>query len=245
MKVALVTGASGGIGKAIVKRLIVDGYFVIGQYNQNKSAIENLIEELKVENLAEQFYPLQADFACSDSIKSACQNVKSSFKHIDLLVNNAGKGLYKLITQTTEQEWDNIFAVNMKSTYLITNFVLETMIDNKKGKIINVSSMWGNVGASMEVAYSASKSAMIGYTKALAKEVAPCGINVNCICPGVIDTPINARFSNQDMLELKEQTPLGRIGTPMDVAELVAFLADDKSSFITGQIITCDGGFTL
>ena len=154
-------------------------------------------------------------------------------------------GLYKLITDTTDAEWDKVFSVNMKSAFKITNGFLKEMIVNQRGKIVNISSMWGLVGASMEVAYSASKSALIGYTKALAKELAPSGINVNCVCPGVIDTPINARFSKEDMAALKDETPLGRIGKPKDVAELVAFLCSDNSDFITGQIIACDGGFTL
>ena len=171
--------------------------------------------------------------------------IEKSFKSIDVLVNNSGAGLYKLITDTTESEWDNIFSVNTKSVFLVTNRVLKSMISNQKGKIINVSSMWGQVGASMEVAYSASKAAVIGYTKALAKEVAPSGINVNCVCPGVIDTPMNSRFNSDDINDLKDQTPLGRLGTPEEVAELIFFLSEGKSDFITGQIITCDGGFSL
>ena len=133
----------------------------------------------------------------------------------------------------------------MKGAYLLTNGMLKGMIDKKYGKIINVSSIWGNVGASMEVAYSASKAALIGYTKALAKELAPSKITVNCVCPGVIDTPINARFSIKEMQALKEETPIGRIGKAEEVAELIYFLSIEKSDFITGQIITCDGGFTL
>ena len=128
---------------------------------------------------------------------------------------------------------------------MITNAFLPEMINNKHGKIINVSSIWGQVGASMEVCYSTSKASLIGYTKALAKELAPSNINVNCVCPGVIDTPINNRFSITEMQDLAQETPLGRIGKAEEVAELIAFLASEKSDFITGQVITCDGGFTL
>jgi 3-oxoacyl-[acyl-carrier protein] reductase len=172
-------------------------------------------------------------------------DIQKSFKSISVLVNNSGVALYKLITDTTEQDWDKLFDVNVKSAFMITNRVLKGMISAKKGKIVNVSSMWGIVGSSMEVAYSASKSAIIGYTKALAKEVGPSGINVNCVCPGVIKTPMNANLSSQDMLDLADQTPLGRIGTPEEVGELVYFLSSDKADFITGQIISCDGGFAL
>ena len=244
MKVALITGASGGIGRAAAERLIKDGYFVIAQYNTDKKGIESLKESLDGE-LSNYLFAVQADLSSTEKTDKMMESVLKSFPHIDVLVNNAGIGLYKMINQTTAEEWDKLFAVNVKSAFYITNKVLDGMIDKKHGKIINVSSMWGMVGASMEVAYSASKAALIGYTKALAKELAPSGINVNCVCPGVINTPMNARFSPDDMQELKEQTPLGRIGEPTDVAELIGFLCSDKSDFITGQVIACDGGFSL
>lgn len=245
MKTAFITGAGGGIGASLVKKFVKEGFFVIGQYNSNLDGINKIKDELCRENLGDYFYAVKCDFSSSNEVREMTSFVLKSFPHIDVLVNNAGIGLYKLITETTEAEWDKVFDVNIKSVFLITNAVLKGMIEVKKGKIINISSIWGNVGASMEVAYSASKSAVIGYTKALAKEVAPSKINVNCVCPGVIDTPINARFSYEDMQVLKEETPLGRIGEPTDISELVYFLADEKSDFITGQIITCDGGFTL
>ncbi len=245
MKTALITGASGGIGKAIVKKFACNGYKVIAQYNKNKNGIDSLLSELKKENLDGTVYAVQADFTDLTSIDKMFNDIYSKFNNIDVLVNNSGVGLYKLITETREKEWDTIFSVNIKSVYYAVNKVLPSMISNKSGKIVNVSSMWGISGASMEVAYSASKSALIGYTKALSKEVAPSGINVNCVCPGVIDTEMNARFSMEDMRELIEQTPLGRLGTPNDVAELIYFLSEDKASFITGQIISCDGGFLV
>jgi 3-oxoacyl-[acyl-carrier protein] reductase len=245
VKTALITGAGGGIGSATVKKFISQGYFVIGQYNKNQQAVDSLRAQLDKEGKGDYFFAVQADFSNSSEISDMMDNVLKSFPRLDVVVNNAGKGLYKLITDTSEAEWDNLFSVNMKSAYLINNRALKAMIRCNQGKIINVSSMWGNVGASMEVAYSASKSAMIGYTKALAKEVAPSNITVNCVCPGVIDTPINARFTEQEMQELACETPLGRIGKAEEIAELIYFLASDSADFITGQIITCDGGFSL
>ena len=245
LKTALITGVSGGIGKAIAKEFIDKGYFVIGQYNSNSEAIEQFVNELKDENKSDSFFAVKSDLTNATEINKMMDSVEKSFKSLSVLVNNAGVSLTKLITDTTEDEWDNIFAVNLKSVYQITNRALKGMIDKKQGKIVNVSSMWGISGSSMEVAYSASKAGLIGYTKALAKEVGLSGINVNCVCPGVIDTKMNAHLSSDDILELKSQTPLNKIGKPSDVAKLVYFLASSDADFITGQIIACDGGFIL
>lgn len=245
MKTALITGAAGGIGRATVKKFIDEGYFVVGQYNNNLSGINDLKEELNLLGKGDFFYAVKADFSSSEEINKMMDTVEKSFKRFDVLVNNAGVGLYKLITETTEKEWEDIFSVNVKSAYMITNRVLDGMIKYKKGKIVNVSSMWGQVGASMEVAYSASKGAIISYTKALAKELAPSKINVNCVCPGVIDTKMNARLSASELDEIKRETPLGRLGSADEVAELIWFLCSEKADFITGQIITVDGGFVL
>lgn len=245
MKTALITGASGGIGREIVKKFVQNGYKVIAQYNKNKNGIDELLTELEGENLGGTVYPVQADFSDLNSMERMFLDVFSKFNGIDVLINNTGVGLYKLITDTTEKEWDEIFNVNVKSVYYAVNKVLPFMLNKKAGKIVNVSSMWGISGASCEVAYSASKSALIGYTKALAKELAPSGINVNCVCPGVIDTKMNARFNKEEIDALIEETPLNRLGTPKDVAELIFFLTEEKSSFITGQIISCDGGFLV
>lgn len=245
MKVALITGASSGIGRETAKLFAKNGYFVIAHYNTNKQGVESLIAELEKENISNTVFSAYADFNDTFSVKEMFREISKSFKHIDVLVNNAGAGLYKLITDTTESEWDTLFNVNVKSAFVLTNLVLNQMIKDKSGSIINVSSIWGEKGACMEVAYSASKSAMIGYTKALAKEVAPSGINVNCVCPGVIQTKMNSRFTEQEILALQQETPLGRLGSVEDVAELIYFLGTKKASFITGQVITCDGGFTL
>ena len=245
MKVALITGASSGIGRETAKLFAKNGYFVIAHYNTNKQGVESLIAELEKENISNTVFSAYADFNNANSVKEMFNQISKSFKHVDVLVNNAGAGLYKLITETTETEWDTLFNVNVKSAFVLTNLVLSQMIKDKRGSIVNVSSIWGEKGACMEVAYSASKSAMIGYTKALAQEVAPSNIRVNCVCPGVIQTKMNSRFTEQEILELQQDTPLGRLGNVQDVAELIYFLGSEKSSFITGQVITCDGGFTL
>lgn len=245
MKTAIVTGASGGIGGAIAYRLIKDGYSVFAQFNKNERPLDRLVEELEKNGIRDKAIKLRFDLTSTDDIDRAIADIEKKTEKIDLLVNCAGVGLYKLATRTSKEEWDNLFNVNIGGAQYLTSKVLDYMIDKKSGKIINVSSVWGTVGASMEVAYSASKAALIGYTKALAKEVAPSGITVNCVCPGVIDTAMNARFSKNDMAELIEQTPLGRIGAPSDVAGVVSFLASSDGDFITGQVITVDGGFTL
>ena len=199
MQTALITGVSGGIGKAIAKKFIEQGYFVIGQYNSNEKSVLELKDELEKSGKADLFFAVKADFTKVEQINQMMDNIEKSFKSISVLVNNSGVALYKLVTDTTEQDWDKLFDVNVKSAFMITNRVLKGMISAKKGKIVNVSSMWGIVGSSMEVAYSASKSAIIGYTKALAKEVGPSGINVNCVCPGVIDTKMNAHLTKEEL----------------------------------------------
>ncbi|MBQ9514456.1 MAG: 3-oxoacyl-ACP reductase FabG [Clostridia bacterium] len=245
MQVALITGASGDIGKKIAEKFLKKGYFAVCQYNKNERAVKEITDEFNKKGYKDNFAFYKADFTSSFSIQEFYNKVKKSFIKVDVLVNNAGVDLYKLITETTEKEWDEVFFVNIKSVYLLTNLLLPDMISNRCGKIINISSVWGKVGASMEVAYSASKSALIGYTKALAKELAPSNINVNCVCPGVIDTKMNGRFSKDEMKEIVDAVPIGRIGKAEDVAELVYFLSTDKASYITGEVITVDGGFTL
>ena len=241
MKTALITGASGGIGAETVRLFLENGYFVIAQYNKNFSELS----ALKNGKYGDYLCAEPCDFSESANVYAFCDRIKASFKHIDVLVNNAGADLFKLITETTEKEWDEIFNVNVKAAFIITNAALESMLRNKRGKIVNVSSVWGIAGAGCEAAYSASKAALIGFTKAVAKEVAPSGINVNCVCPGVIDTKMNDCFSAEEKAELCARTPLGRMGTPEEIAQLVYFLSGEHSNFITGQTITADGGFIL
>ena len=245
MKKVIVTGASGGIGKEIAKNFASNGYQTICFYNSNKDGVKELENWAFANNIKGAIYPVKVNLSSPVSIGNAYKKLIEKFKSIDVLVNNAGISLTKLITDTSLEEWNKVFDINMKSVFLLTNLVLEQMISKKYGKIINISSMWGVHGASMEVAYSASKSALIGYTKALAKEVGPSNINVNCVCPGLIDTKMNAHLSKEELSSLVDCTPLSRIGTPKDVANLVTFLASESANFITGECITIDGGFSL
>jgi 3-oxoacyl-[acyl-carrier protein] reductase len=244
MKKVIVTGASGGIGKEIAKNFASNGYQTICFYNSNKDGVKELENWAFANNIKGAIYPVKVNLSSPVSISNAYKKLIEKFKSIDVLVNNAGISLTKLITDTSLEEWNKVFDINMKSVFLLTNLVLEQMISKKNGKIINISSMWGVHGASMEVAYSASKSALIGYTKALAKEVGPSNINVNCVCPGLIDTKMNAHLSKEELSSLVDCTPLSRIGTPKDVANLVTFLASESANFITGECITIDGGFS-
>ena len=245
MKIALITGASGGIGGETVKTFVRNGYFAVGLYNSGENQIKSLESSLKAEGLSDYFCAFKLDLKSETEIYSFINEFGKSFKHIDALINNAGVDLYKLITDTTEKEWEDVFAVNVKSAFILTKFALKSMIDRKQGAIVNVSSVWGVSGASMETAYSASKAALIGLTKATAKEVAASGVRVNCVCPGVIDTKMNDCFSAEEKREIISRIPLNRLGNAREIAEVIYFLCSDKAGYITGQIITADGGFTL
>ena len=167
------------------------------------------------------------------------------FGHIDVLVNNAGIAQQKMFTEITEQDWKKMFSVNIDGMFNCTQLALRDMIKRHKGKIINVSSIWGIAGASCEVHYSASKAAVIGFTKSLAKELGPSGIQVNCVAPGVIETDMNKNLDDLTIKEIINETPLERIGTPRDIANTILFLAQDASDFITGQVISPNGGFVI
>lgn len=173
------------------------------------------------------------------------QEAEASFGHLDILVNNAGIALQKLTQDTTPEEWRQLFAVNVDAAFYTVRAALPGMIRRHSGRIINVSSIWGVSGASCEAAYSASKAALIGFTKALAQEVGPSGITVNCVAPGVIQTDMNRALSAETLNALREETPLGRLGTPEDVAQSIAFLASEEAGFLTGQVLGVDGGIIL
>lgn len=238
MKNVLITGASRGIGKELVYEFIKNGYRVFLNYNKSKKEAVKISEEIGA-------VLVKADISNSGEVEKMAELIHNNYGKIDVLVNNAGISQIKLFTDITENDWDNMFNINMKGMFLVTKAFVLDMINKKKGKIINISSMWGVTGGSCEVHYSASKAAVIGFTKALAKELGPSNINVNCVAPGVIDTEMNSHLSEEDLQALKEETPLERIGSVGDVAKTVLFLASDNADFITGQVISVDGGMVI
>ena len=240
-KTVIVTGASGGTGRAIASLFAEKGYGVVINYNKNESSALSLCAQLREKGADVRTF--RADVSDFNQAQALANFAKSEFGSADILVNNAGIAQQKLFTDITDEDFDRMFNVNVKGVFNCCKAVLPFMIHEKYGRIINISSMWGVCGASCEVHYSASKAAVIGLTKALAKEVGPSGITVNCIAPGLIDTPMNGNLSPETIAELCDETPVSRIGTPQDVAQAVFFLAQDGASFITGQVLGVDGGF--
>ena len=240
-KTALITGASGGIGAATARELAKDGYDLILHYNSNEEAALTLKNEVE-NSFCVKAYTVSADLSSPDGAKKLAKEALDLCGKVDVLVNNAGVAYQELFQLTDNERVRRLFEINLMSAMELTKALLPSMINARYGKIINVSSMWGIAGASCEVHYSASKAALVGFTKALAKEVGPSGINVNCVAPGYIDTEMNSAFDESTVREIAASTPLMRIGTPEDVAYLIAFLASDRASFITGQTVTVDGG---
>ena len=243
MKTVLITGASRGIGAATARLFAAHGYAVAVHYHTARDKAEALVAELTAAGA--DAFAVCADMADSAAVNQMVGEVLARFGHIDVLVNNAGISASGLITDVTDAEWDRMMGVNLSGAFYACRAVLPSMISKKYGSIVQVSSMWGQVGASCEVAYSAAKAGLIGLTKALAKEVAPSGVRVNCIAPGVIDTDMNANLTADDMAVLCDETPCGRIGTPQEVAETIYFLASDNASFVTGQILGVSGGMVI
>ena len=241
MKTILITGASGGIGSEIAKKFAKNNNNIILVYNKNK----DLVEELKQKFSNCSLEVFQCDLTNSEQIKKMVTKIIKSHKKIDCLINCAGVSKFQLIQDTSEQDFYEVIDANLKSVVMLTANVSKHMISEKCGKIINISSIWGVIGASMESLYSASKGAINTLTLSLAKELGPSNITVNAICPGLINTKMNNNLSKETINDIVENTPLARIGTPEDVANLAEFLCSEKANFITGQIITVDGGLTL
>ena len=238
MKTVFITGGSRGIGRAMVELFSENGYNVAFTYKSSEEEARLLGEKCSA-------LPIKADSASEAEINNAVRTAIDAFGAVDCLINNVAISSFSLFTDVTAEEWNNMFSVNVTSAFLYTRAFLPGMINRKSGRIINVSSMWGIVGSSCEVAYSATKAALIGMTKALAKEVGPSGITVNAIAPGVIDTKMNAALSEEDVMALKEETPLMRIGAPREVAQAALFLASDAASFITGDVMNVSGGYIV
>lgn len=243
MKTVLITGAGGGIGEGLAVAFSEAGYRVCLHYNKSEDSARSLKERLIAKGTDCEIF--RADLTKTDEIEAMFARVKAFCGGVDVLVNNAGVSYIGLLTDTSAERIDEILSVNTRAPILCCKYGTEKMIHNKWGRIINISSMWGISGASCETVYSASKAAVVGFTKALAKELAPSGITVNCVAPGLIDTKMNKTLSNEERQALIDETPVGRIGTPDDVANAVLFFASDKSGFITGQTLVTDGGFIL
>lgn len=238
MNTVLVTGGSRGIGRAMVELFSKAGYKVAFTYNSSSLAAEEVARTFGA-------FAIKADSRSEAEVVMAVQKAEAELGAIDVLINNAGVSSVGLITDVSLDEWNRVMDTSVTGAFLYSKAVLPQMIRKKWGRIINISSMWGMVGASCEVHYSTAKAALIGFTKALAKEVGPSGITVNAIAPGVIATEMNSAFSDEDMMALADETPVGRIGEACEIARAALFLASEESSFITGEIMNISGGFVV
>jgi 3-oxoacyl-[acyl-carrier protein] reductase len=236
MRSVLITGGSRGIGRAMVELFAKEGYRVAFTYLSSEKEAKALAE--KTGALA-----IRADSEKEDEILSAVAEAEAALGSIDCLINNAAISGFSLLTDITTEEWDRFLRVNLTAPFIFSRAVLPAMIRKGQGRIVNITSMWGLVGASCEVHYSATKAGLIGFTKALAKEVGPSGITVNAIAPGVIETDMNRALSEEDLSALREETPLSRLGKPEEIARAALFLCSEDAGFITGEIMNISGGF--
>lgn len=242
-KTVIITGASKGIGAAMAILFARKGYNVVIGYNDSYQLAKMLSSSLSSQGY--NVVPIKANVANKLETDILIKEAVYKFGSVDVLINNAGVAFNGLITDTEEFDFDKIFDVDLKGVFNCCKSVTPVMVNQKSGKIINISSMWGQVGASCEVAYSAAKAGVIGLTKALAKELAPSGITVNCIAPGLIDTSMNSNISVEDLNAFVEDIPLGRMGTAEDIAETALFLASEGADYITGQVLGVNGGYVM
>lgn len=242
-KTVVITGSSRGIGRACAILFAKNNYNVIINYNKSKKLAEDLFNDLKDAGYAVDIF--KADISNRFEANSLINYCIGKFGKIDVLINNAGISQNKLFTDITDDDWNEMMGTNLNGIFYTTQKALQYMLPECSGKIINISSIWGMVGGSSEVHYSTSKAAIIGMTKALAKELGPSNIQVNCIAPGVIQTDMLNGIDEDIIESLREETPLMRIGTVDDIANCALFLASDKSDFITGQVISPNGGFVI
>ncbi len=240
-KVAIVTGASKGIGREIAKELAEEGIKVVANYNKSYESAKELQEELEKENISIDIF--KADVSKREQVKEMVDYTIKKYGKIDILINNAGINQEKMFQDITDEDWDNVIKVNLYSVFCTTQEVIQYMISQKSGCIINISSIYGINGGSCAVAYSATKAGIDGMTKSLAKEVGPSNIRVNSIAPGCMNTDMNAYLTKEEWKEIKQETPLGKIGEGIDIAKCVEWLIED--SFTTGQVISINGGFVI
>lgn len=239
----LVTGASRGIGRQIALTLAQNGYNIAVNYNKSEAEANDLKNKLIALGIDAECF--KADVSRFDEVAAMQNNIKKRFGTITALINNAGISQSILFTDITDDMWDNMLNINLKGVFNCTKAFLPDMINAKKGKIINISSIWGQTGAAMEVHYSAAKAGVIGLTKALAKETAPSGITVNCICPGAIETDMLGSLNKYELASLCEEIPLGKVGTEKDVASAVLYLISEAADYMTGQILGINGGLLI
>lgn len=242
-KSAFVTGASRGIGRAVAAALAREGWAVCVNYLERRDAAERLVRELRAQGRAAM--AVQADVADREAVSACVRAASEELGPVELLVNNAGISRQGLFQDMDDETWDRLLAVNLTGPRNAVLAVLPHMLSEKRGCIVNISSMWGLRGASCEAAYAAAKAGVIGLTRSLALELAPSGIRVNCVAPGCVETDMVRALGEDTRRMLAEETPLGRLGRPEDIAEAVAFLASEKAAFITGQVLTADGGFVV
>ena len=240
-KIAIVTGASRGIGREVAKELAESGITVIANYNKSEEEAKKLQQELEEQDLKLEIF--KADVSKREDVKKLVEYTIKKYGKIDILINNAGISEYKLFTDETDEDWDKLINTNLYSAFAMSQEVIPNMVHNKKGCIINISSIWGIVGGSLEVLYSISKAGLDGMTKALAKELGPSNIRVNSIAPGMINTKMNSKFTEKEIEEIKEEIPLERLGDPQDIAKCVKWLIDDN--YTTGQVISINGGWVI
>ena len=241
MKTVLITGGSRGIGKCIAENLARDGFNVVLNYNKSEKQAKQIKKELEEQGINIEI--CKADVSKREEVKKLVKFTLNKFGNIDVLINNAGIAKLQMFNDITDSDWNEMIGTNLNSVFYTIQEVLPNMIHNKNGCIINISSIWGLVGASCEVAYSVSKAGIDGMTKSLAKELGPSNIRVNSIAPGVIDTEMNSNLDNAIKEEIKNETPLNKIGKPVDIYRCVKWLIEDE--FTTGQVISPNGGYVI
>lgn len=237
-KVVLVTGGSRGIGKAVCEKFAAEGYTVAVNYEKSREKAESLAEKIGGKAYC-------ADVSDYCAVCSMFDKIEAELGEVSVLVNNAAISTFGLFQDCTDEEWERIFGVNVKGVFNCSKRAVGNMLKNQSGSIVNISSIWGVTGGSCECHYSATKAAVIGYTKAMAKELGPSGIRINCIAPGAVDTEMNARFTKEDLEAVAEESALGYIGKPEEIAEAVFFAASEKASYMTGAVINVNGGSVI